>query len=122
MKAMPADSSLANHALFPPVRRFADSVSCRVMLAVAAFVLYWVSAIILQSRGGTTHFGADAHLYSLLADGVAHERVARFHPLTTAMAAAWLKALSPLTVWVSPLNLLKAMFAAIGALGVWAAM
>jgi hypothetical protein len=122
MKAMPAEASLADHALFPPVRSFADSARCRALLALAAFGLYWISALILQSRGGTTHFGADAHLYSLLADGVAHERVARFHPLTTTMAAAWLNILNPLAVWVSPLILLKAMFAAVGALGVWAAM
>jgi hypothetical protein len=122
MKAMPADAALADHAPFRPMRSFAKSASCRALLALAAFGLYWVSAIILQSRGGTTHFGADAHLYAPLADGVVHERVARFHPLTTVMAVAWLKLLSPLTAWISPLTLLKALSAAVGALGVWAAM
>jgi hypothetical protein len=91
-------------------------------LSAFAFGLYWLSALVLEARGGTTHFGADAHLYSMLAKGFAHERVTRFHPLTTAMALAWLKILSPLTVWVSPPSLLKAMFAAVGAAGVWAAM
>ncbi|HEY1244492.1 MAG TPA: hypothetical protein VGF29_06630, partial [Hyphomicrobiaceae bacterium] len=112
----------ANPALLARDGGFAESEACRVLLALAAFALYWVSALILESRGGTTHFGADAHLYTLLADGYAHERVARFHPLTTTLAAVWLKALSPLTAWFSTLTLLKALFAAVGAFGVWAAM
>jgi hypothetical protein len=121
MKPMAVDSAPANRALLAHEGSFAGSGTWRVLLAFAAFALYWVSAIILESRGGTTHFGADAHLYTLLADGIAHERVARFHPVTTTLAAAWLKILSPLTLWFSTLALLKALFAAIGALGVWAA-
>ena len=93
----------------------------RVLLVLGAFGLYWLSAIILQSRGGTTHFGADTHLYSLLADGIAHDRVTRFHPVTTTLAAVWLKLLSPLTPWMAPLTLLKGLFAVVGAVGVWAA-
>jgi hypothetical protein len=93
-----------------------------VLIALAAFALYWVSALILQERGGTTHFGADAHLYSRLADGSVDDRVTRFHPLTTVMAAVWMKVTGPLSPWIAPQTLLKAMFAAAGALGVWAAL
>jgi hypothetical protein len=102
-------SSLEGHALF-------------IVIALSAFALYWASAVVLQERGGTTHFGADAHLYSWLVDGSVDDRVTRFHPLTTAMAAVWMKALGPLTPWIAPENLLKAMFAAAGAFGVWAAL
>jgi hypothetical protein len=93
-----------------------------VLIALAAFALYWASALVLQGRGGTTHFGADAHLYSRLVDGSVEDRVTRFHPLTTAMAAVWMKVLGPLSAWIAPQTLLKAMFAAAGALGVWAAL
>jgi hypothetical protein len=93
----------------------------RVVLVLGAFGLYWLSAIVLQARGGTTHFGADTYLYSLLADGIANDRVARFHPVTTTLAAVWLKLLSPLTAWMAPLTLLKGLFAVVGAVGVWAA-
>ncbi|MBO0765385.1 MAG: hypothetical protein J2P50_12460 [Hyphomicrobiaceae bacterium] len=112
----------ASSALLERKGDLAESGIGRLLLVPAAFVLYWVSALILESRGGTTHFGADAHLYTLLADGYVHERVARFHPVTTTLAVVWLRALSPLTAWFSTLTLLKALFAAVGALGVWGAM
>jgi hypothetical protein len=89
---------------------------------LGTFGVYWLTAIVLQARGGTTHFGADTHLYAHLAEGFAHPRVARFHPLTTFMGTAWLQLLHPLTAWMTPLTLLKGLFASIGALGVWAAM
>jgi hypothetical protein len=92
------------------------------LVAGAAFGLYLFSSLSLQVRNETMHFGADAHLYALLAHGNVADRVARFHPVTVAMAAAWMGALSPLTAWISPPVLLKAMFAATGALGVCAAM
>ena len=91
------------------------------LIALAAFLLYWTSALVLHGRDGTTHFGADAHIYSQLAWGSV-DRIARFHPLTTAMAAVWMKALAPLTPWLAAETLLKAMFAAAGAVGVWAAL
>jgi hypothetical protein len=93
-----------------------------VLVALAAFLLYCVSALILEARGGTTHFGADAHIYSQLVGGWVDERVTRFHPVTTALAMAWMKVLSPLVPWIAPQTLLKGLFAAVGALGVWAAM
>jgi hypothetical protein len=49
------------------------------------------------------------------------DRITRFHPLTTALAVTWMKALAPLTQWMSPQQLLKAMFSAVGAIGVAAA-
>src|SRR5262245_916252 len=93
-----------------------------VLIALAAFLLYWLSALVLEARGGTTHFGADAHIYSQLAAGGVDDRITRFHPVTTALAVAWMKVLGPLVPWIAPQNLLKALFAAVGALGVWAAM
>jgi hypothetical protein len=92
------------------------------IIAGAAFALYLISAIGLQARHATMHFGADSHLFAPLAEGMAYERVARFHPVTVLLASAWMAALRPLTVWVSAPALLKAMFATVGALGVWAAL
>jgi len=98
---------------------------------VTAFALYWSSSFVLQARNATTHFGADSWYFAELAGGdvisrIAGnyylDRIARFHPTTVAMAAAWMKIVNPLTGWISPLHLLKAMFAAVGAFGVWAAM
>lgn len=100
------------------------------LLAGAAFALYWLSSFILEARNATLHFGVDTWYYSALADGDVFERIpsthfleriVQFHPLTVAMAAAWMEIVSPIVPWVTPLHLLKAMFAAIGALGVWAA-
>src|SRR5262245_20369780 len=76
-------------------------------------------------------FGADAFYYAELAKenvlgrlgrDYLLDRVTRFHPFTTVMAVAWMKLLSPLTIWISPAHLLKALFSAVGAIGVWTAM
>lgn len=91
------------------------------LLVLAAFGLYWATSFLLLARGGTTHFGADTPLYAGLAGGDAVERITRFHPLTSALALTWMKLLAPLTAWIAPVHLLKAMFAAIGAAGVGAA-
>src|SRR5262245_26600807 len=96
-----------------------------------AFCLYWTSSFILESRSATNDFGADAFYYAELAKenvigrlGSDHllDRITRFHPLTTGLAVVWMKLLSPLTIWISPLHLLKALFSLIGAVGVWAAL
>jgi hypothetical protein len=92
------------------------------LVAGAAFLLYAVSSFIVQGRNATAHFGADAHLYALLAKGQIHDRVARFHPVTVALAVTWMSLLKPLVPWVGAAALLKAMFAAVGAVGVRAAM
>ena len=91
-------------------------------LAVASFALYWASSYLLRVDGRITHFGADAHVYTAMAQGYYAEGLTRFHPVTMGLAAAWLKLLHPLTYWMAPVTLLKALFAAIGAIGVWAAV
>jgi hypothetical protein len=109
----------------------ASNVTRFALVAGAAFVLYWSSSFVLEARNATTHFGADSWYFAELAQGNVFarissnyflDRVARFHPTTVVMAAAWMQVLSPLTQWVTSLHLLKAMFAAVGAAGVWAAM
>jgi hypothetical protein len=93
-----------------------------VLAAGSAFALYWVSSLVLQARNATLHFGADAHVYALLAQGVAVDGLTRFHPVTIVLGLAWMKLASPLTPWIAPALVLKAMFAAVGATGVWAAL
>src|SRR5262249_32208507 len=91
----------------------------------------WISALIVEERGEQNLFGADTVLYVELAkDNVIErlgsyypfDRITRFHPMTTALAVAWMKLLRPLTLWITAQQLLKGMFAAVGAAGVWAAM
>lgn len=109
----------------------ASSFAHFALVAGAAFVLYWASSFVLEARSATTHFGADSWYFAELAQGNVFarvssnyflDRVMRFHPATVVMAAAWMQVLSPITQWVTPLHLLKAMFAAVGAVGVWAAL
>jgi hypothetical protein len=99
------------------------------LIAAAAFGLYWLSAVVLEARWATTHFGADTWSYAQLASGdvwarsAADEtlsRIARFHPVTIALIATWMEITKPLTMFLSPAVLLKALFAAVGAVGVWA--
>jgi len=92
-----------------------------VALAVAAFGIYWLSAMVLENRGARQYFGADYWWYAKLAHGEVIGRIARFHPLTIGMALAWMKIFAPLTAWITEQHLLNAMFAAIGAAGCWAA-
>ncbi|HWE21461.1 MAG TPA: hypothetical protein VG758_30530 [Hyphomicrobiaceae bacterium] len=102
-----------------------------VLIASAAFVLYWFSSLVVAARDGTTHFAADTWFYAELAQGEVFSRVAdnyhldrilRFHPTTVVLAAGWMKVVAPLTPLVAPPHLLKAMFAFVGAVGVWAAL
>ncbi len=93
-----------------------------LLLTAVAFGLYWLTGVLLASRYATGHFGADATHYAMLADFTVHYRVARFHPVTATMGVAWMKAFSFLTPWLAPATILQAYFAAVGALGVWAAM
>jgi hypothetical protein len=101
------------------------------LLPAAAFGVYWLSALALAARDETFLFGADTILYMELANGrvverlggfYAFDRITRFHPLTTALAVAWMNALGWLTPWLTPQQLLKAMFAAVGAVGAGAAV
>jgi hypothetical protein len=93
-----------------------------LLLTAVFFGLYWLTAIVLAERHAAGHFGADTAFYAVLADMGVHHRAARFHPVTTTMGVAWMKAFSFLTPWFAPATILKAHFAAVGALGVWAAM
>jgi hypothetical protein len=93
-----------------------------LVVAVVAFGVYWLTAVLLDVRRAAGHFGADVNHYYVLADLLIHHRAARFHPLTTTLGLAWMKVFSLLTPWLSGPTLLKAMFAAVGALGVWGAM
>lgn len=104
-------------------QRLAQSTAAGPALVfAAAFVLYWTSSFLLQARDGATeHFGSDAFYYDVLAQGTVVDRVARFHPVTVAASLAWMKLVSPLTAWISPLALLQALFSAVGAAGAWAA-
>ena len=96
----------------------------------ATFALYWASSFVLHARNATTHFGADSWYYAELAQGYIFarlpsnyylDRVTRFHPTTVGLAAAWMHVFQPLTQWIAPLHVLKAMFAAVGAVGALAA-
>jgi hypothetical protein len=113
-----------------PVGQKAEPI-LSALAVFSAFCLYWASSFILESRSATNDLGADAFYYAELAkDNVIGrlgsdrllDRITRFHPLTTGLAVVWMKLLSPLTIWISPLHLLKALFSLIGAVGVWAAM
>jgi hypothetical protein len=99
-------------------------------IGLGAFALYWYSSFLLEERQGTTHFYADTWFYTELAKGDIFgrmdeeselSRIFRFHATTVFMAAAWMKLFGPLAGWIDPVYILKAMFAAVGAAGVWAA-
>ena len=107
------------------------SLAFCVLFAAAVFCVYMATAIVLEARNATTHFGADSWYYAELAKGDVFsqikqsynlDRVARFHPTTVVFAAAWMQVLWPLTAWVPALYVLKAMFALFGAIGAWAAL
>src|SRR5258705_8331250 len=93
-----------------------------IFVAGFAFSLYWLSSVVLQTHLACCYFGADANLYDMLAQGHVEDRLARFHPVTILMALTWMDAFKAFTPWISPFYLLQAMFAVVGAVGVWAAM
>jgi hypothetical protein len=106
-------------------RPFARSAFAQLDLALvplAAFIVYWASSFILEAAEATVHFGSDAPMYAWFVRGEPIDRLTRFHPTTVVMELGWMKLTSPLAAWIAPPNLLKAMFAAVGAAGVWAAM
>ena len=101
------------------------------LVAGAAFGLYWFSSYMLLARDATMYFGVDTDGYTEFVDGDVFrrmvttydlDRIMRFHLTTALMAVTWMKIFGPLTRWIAPLFLLKALFALIGAAGVWAAM
>jgi hypothetical protein len=91
-----------------------------ILLALVAFAVYWRSAAILDGRSTTAMFGADSPHYEYLRRSLVNDRAARFHPLTIVLGLGWMKLLVPLTAWMTPAVLLNGLFAAIGAIGVWA--
>lgn len=124
-------ASLRHKAFVGPAARIARPQLDFVLIPLAAFALYWLSSLLIAAVDRQHLFGSDAVLYVWLSDEHAFERigdfysidrVTRFHPATTALAWIWMKALAPLTAWMWPEQLLAGMFAAVGAVGVWAAM
>ena len=91
-----------------------------LLLAVAAFVVYWRSAVILDARGAKAMFGADSPHYEYLRQSLINDRAARFHPLTIVLGLGWMKLLAPVTAWMTPAVLLNGLLALVGAVGVWA--
>lgn len=90
------------------------------LMALCFFLFYWETACVLLSRSHGFYFGADANIYMDLAYGEISRQILFFHPLTALLASAWMKILSPFFTSLTPEELLGAMFAFIGALGVWA--
>lgn len=94
------------------------------LLCIGAFAVYWSSSFVLDtpSRDGRIQFGADTLDFTPLAKGEVIGRNLRLHPLTIALSLSWMKLVSPLTAWMEPEHLHRALFALIGALGVWVAV
>jgi hypothetical protein len=128
-------AAIADHAPRPASQAGAAALwgirLASACISLAAFALYWYSSFLLEERQGTTHFYADTWFYTELAKGdifgrMVEEsdlsRIFRFHSTTVFLAAGWMKLFSPLAAWIEPVYILKAMFAAVGAAGVWAAM
>ena len=88
----------------------------------AAFVVYLLTALYLGARDGNSYFGADPDYYEALARHTYDYTAARFHPTTVLLGLGWMKLFSPLEIWIAPHILLKAMFAAVGAVGVLGAI
>ena len=119
------------HALSPyATARRAESVGASrwalmlgpLLITGAAFGVFLLSSLYLEARDGIAYFGADSDHYSTMEHLATHHRAARFHPATIVLGLAWMELLSPLTAWIAPQVLLKAMFAAAGAAGVLAAI
>jgi hypothetical protein len=112
--AAAAGSRLASAALI-------DAIATAI-LVTGSFALYWTSSFSLEARGATTYFGADSWHFTELASGHFNDRIMRLHPVTVGLALGWMKIFAPLTYWLAPIAVLKAMFAFVGAIGVWAAV
>jgi len=102
-----------------------------IALIAVFFAIYWTTSFILESNKATTRFGADTWFYSELADSdsLSHlqdnkelGRLIRFHPVTVVASAAWMNVFEWAKYHIAQEQVLRAMFALIGALGVYAAM
>ncbi len=112
------EATASRGALFP------ISPPVLALLCIGAFALYWSSSFVLDTpvRDGRMQFGADTLDFAPLAKGEISNRNLRLHPLTILLSLGWLKTLSPLTAWLQPEHLHRALYALLGALGVWAAI
>jgi hypothetical protein len=119
----PADAEAVRHGgrtgLFS--KRVARDIDF-VLVPLAAFAVYWLSSLLIEGANATILFGSDSPLYAWLVKGEMVDRVTRFHPVTVVLELAWVKLFASLTVWIPQQNLLKALFALVGAAGAWAAM
>jgi hypothetical protein len=111
----------------PPRAKVADYL----IISLGVFALYWTSSFLLVAHKATIYFGADTWHYAELAKPDVFgkvagnellDRIARFHPLTMVLAIAWMKTFSLFEAWIAPLQILRAMSAAAGALGVAGAL
>ncbi len=93
-----------------------------LLVVGAAFAVYLLTALYLDSRDGNAHFGADPDYYEVLAQHIYDNTAARFHPSTVILGLGWMKLFAPIEGWIAPHVILKFMFAAVGALGVLAAI
>jgi len=135
MKTISAEATIAQNGQSERQGGMASRLSSLhvsfALLAIAAFGLYWLSSFLLEAADRTSHFGADTWFYTELAKGNVFGRIAdnyhldrifRFHPTTVVLAAGWMQIVNPLTAWIAPEHLLKALFAVVGAVGVWASL
>ena len=100
-------------------------VAFRVALIVAVFLLYWTTAAIRMKAGIEPDFGADTSLYMTLAHGISVDRIAQFHPVTGWVGLggmAVMRLLAGAQIDLNPQLYLASIFAAVGAIGVAAAM
>lgn len=95
------------------------------------FAIYWATSFILEQNKAKTRFGADTWFYSELADSdsLSHlrdnkelGRLIRFHPVTVIASALWMNVFEWAKYHIAQEQVLRAMFALIGALGTYAAM
>lgn len=122
-----SETAAADHSMLSEAGRTARQEARLYAVALAllvcgTFALYWISSFALERRFATTYFGADTWHFTELATGRFNDRIMRLHPLTVVLALGWMKIFSPLTAWLAPVAVLKAMFALIGALGAGAAV
>lgn len=120
MRAM-SEAAIRQNPGRPSIEARIDAIAMAAT-TLAAFAIYWTSSFSLEIRNATTYFGADSWHFTELAFGHFNDRIIRLHPVTVVLSLGWMKLLSPLTAWIAPIALLKAMFALIGALGVLAAV
>lgn len=102
-----------------------------ILILGIVFAIYWATSFILEENKATTRFGADTWFYTEIADGDALSRleesqylgrVFRFHPVTVIAGTIWMNVLDWLTYLFEQEQVLRGMFALVGALGGYAAM